>query len=120
MKILTLEKIWRDLNEVLHEGDIIHTLAENKSNEIDKITSEGFWVITDRSNPESKLVPKWMFEKAINHLIEQGELSNRKLLNDLNVKRSSYVLASLAKLSYIDFDPKPLRIFLREKQISRP
>jgi len=115
MKTLTFEKVWRDLNNILQDGDVIYTLDRKRRNKIDKITPEGFWVITDRSFPESELVPKEMFQKAVEHLIAERVLRNDKLLNDLNVKRSSFVLVTLAELPYVGFDLRPLRIFLKER-----
>lgn len=110
MKNITFEKVWNDLSEVLTEGTVIFTLSMNHPNKIVYFSEEGIGVITKRSSPNSKLVPKWMFEIAINYLLEHGSLENKTLLNKLKVKRSSFVLAALSQLNYIDHQTGPLKI----------
>ena len=113
MKKLSFEKVWNDLGDILEDGTVIHTLSRNQPNKVVSFTDEGIEVITKRSSPESQLVPKWMFEKAVNHLIAHGSLSNNTLLNELNVKRSSFVMAALSRLEYIGYETNPIRIFLK-------
>jgi hypothetical protein len=113
MKKLTFAKIWNDLFDILNEREVIHTLSRNRPNEITKVDNDGFWVMTKKSSPKSEHVPKWMFETAITHLIEHGSLTNIILLNELNVKRSSFVLAALSQLDYVGFESDPLKIFLK-------
>jgi hypothetical protein len=113
MKNLNFEKVWNDLIDVLEKHPIIHTLVRRKPNRVTSIDEDGIWVITERSTPDSHLVPKWMFREAIVHLMKHSELSNLTLLNTLNVKRSSFVLAALSKLDYIDYKTDPLRVILK-------
>jgi len=54
-----------------------------------------------------------MFKRAIEHLLEYGVLFNSTLLNMLNVKRSSFVLAALSRLDYVKFETSPLKIVLK-------
>ena len=68
MKDLSVGKVWNDLLGVLEEGKVIYTLARRQPNEITDIDEEGIWVMMERSSPGSELVPKWMFELAINYL----------------------------------------------------
>ena len=109
----SVEDVWNDLCVVLGEVDMVSTLSAHRPNHITRITEEGIEVTTRRSAPKSRLVPKWMFERAIGHLLEHGSLTNDTLLNTLNVKRSSFVLAALAKLESVDFEIDPLRVFLK-------
>ena len=113
MKKLSFEKIWNDLGEVLTEGSVIFTLSRNQANHITRFTEEGIEVLTRRSSPKSRLVPRWMLERAIEYLLEHGNLSNHTLLNELNVKRSSFVMAALSQLDYIEYLTQPMRIFLK-------
>jgi len=113
MKKLSFEKIWNDLGEVLTEGSVIFTLSRNQANHITRFTEEGIEVLTRRSSPKSRLVPRWMLERAIEYLLEHGNLSNHTLLNELNVKRSSFVMAALSQLDYIEYLTQPMRISLR-------
>jgi len=113
MKNLSFEKIWNDLLDILNEGEVIQTLSRNCPNEITAVDSDGIWVMTKKSSPKSEQIPKWMFETAITYLIEHGSLTNIILLNELNVKRSSFVLAALSQLDYVGFESDPLKIFLK-------
>ena len=114
MKKLTFQKVWNDLINVLDRERKIYTLARRRTNEITDIDIDDIWVMTEKSSPNSKLVPKWMFETAITHLIENDSLSNDTLLNKLNVKRSSFVLAALSQLEYIDYQTGPLKIYVKK------
>lgn len=113
MKKINCEKVWKDLEHVLEKEPTIHTLDRKRPNKITSFSDEGIEVITQKSAPGSSLVPKWMFEEAVNYLSIHGSLSNFILLNELNVKRSSFVLAALSKLDYIGYSTKPLKIFLK-------
>ena len=113
MKKLSFEKTWNDLVDILDDGKVIHTLSRNCPNEITAVDYNGIWVMTRKSSPKSKQVPKWMFKRAIEHLLEHRNLSNDTLLNELNVKRSSFVMAALSRLNYIGYEINPLRIFLK-------
>ena len=44
-----------------------------------------------------QLVPAWMIAAAWDRLRDKGELSQQELLNELNVKRSAFVCALVAK-----------------------
>ena len=112
-KKMSVEDVWEDLHAHLGEGAVVYTLSRRQPNHVTRILEEGFEVMTLRSAPKSQLVPKWMFEKAISHLLKHGSLKNDTLLNTLNVKRSSFVLAALATLEYVDFEVNPLRVFLK-------
>lgn len=109
----SVEEFWNDLCVVLEEVGMVSTLSAHQPNHITRITEEGIEVMTRRSAPKSRLVPKWMFERAIGHLLEHGSLTNDTLLNTLNVKQSSFVLAALAELESVDFEIDPLRVFLK-------
>lgn len=113
MNTLTFEKVWDDLLDTLEVGEVIYTLARKNPNEITSINIAGIEVMTNKSSPKSELVPKWMFEIAVSHLIENRYLLNTKLQNDLNVKRSSFVMAALSKLDYIDYEIDPPKIILK-------
>jgi len=112
MNKLSFEKVWNDLLIVLERDRDVYTLSQKKLNRVEHITDKGISVVMERSSPTSKLVHKWMFEKAANHLISHGSLSNLTLLNELNVNRSSFVMAALSKLDYIEYENRPVRIFL--------
>lgn len=80
---------------------VVTTLSERRPNRIVEITDEGVWVQTQRSlargGPE--LVDAWMIQVAWDYLTAHGRLTNRHLLaqDGLNVKRSSFVCALLAR-----------------------
>ena len=112
MKELSFQKVWHDLINVLDREKVIYTLARRRSNRITDIGNEGIWVMTEKSSPNSELVPKWMFETAITHLFERNALLNTALLDELHVMRSSFVMAALSRLDYVRHETNPLQIFL--------
>jgi hypothetical protein len=65
------------------------------------VTEAAVYVETERSRERAgrpEEVPAWMFNLAWDHLRTHGELSNRTLLNELRVHRSSAVCAILARV----------------------
>jgi hypothetical protein len=113
MKGLTFEKLWKDLVGVLRKDPMAYTLGREKINEVKGIEDEGIHVLTQKSSPGSELVPKWMFEKAVDYLIEHGEVNHKILTKELRVMRSAFVMTALAKLDYIGHEKGKARIFLK-------
>jgi hypothetical protein len=66
------------------------------------------YVETDRSRERrggAEEIPAWMFNLAWDHLRTHGELSNRTLLDELRVHRSSAVCAILARMPGVNVRP---------------
>lgn len=85
---------------VVSTGDEIPTLTNKRPNRIVSINRSGIEVETLRSErlgSGPQLVPAWMTIEAWNHLSQHGVLSHSQLQKDLNVKRSAFVCALLAK-----------------------
>lgn len=81
-------------------GDELLTLSSKRPNVIAAVDREGIWVETLRSQSRGsgpQPVPAWMIIKAWQHLRKTGTLSHTELLEDLNVKRSAFVIALLAQ-----------------------
>lgn len=99
-------------------GTPIYTLTIKRPNWIAAIDRTGVWVETERSRrlgSPPQLVPAWMIETGWEHLTRAGELSQKELLNTLNVKRSAFVCALLAQFPDVvvrDMNPTVLE-FLR-------
>ena len=90
------------IHAVVQPGDEILTLANKRPNVIVAIDREGIWVETLRSDSRRsgpQLVPAWMIVVAWRHLQKTGALSHAELLEDLNVKRSAFVIALLAQFT---------------------
>jgi HKD family nuclease len=86
---------------------IIGTLASGNPNWVKDVTPDGVWVETTRSRTlgrPAQLVPAWMIQIAWEWLVAHGTLTNRHLLDKdgLNVKRSSFVCALLARLPGVE------------------
>jgi len=113
MKKLDFENVWNDLIEVLEPGTVVYTLVRMYGNRIDRIDDEGIWVMTRKSSPGSSLVPKSMFKKAIEYLVEHGELSHAILTEELRIMRSAFILAALSLLNYVEQEPDTARIYLK-------
>ena len=70
-----------------------------RPNRIAGIERAGIWVETERSRKrraDPQLVPAWMVTAAWDHLCRNRVLTQDQLLNQLNVKRSAFVIALLA------------------------
>lgn len=83
----------------------LYTLGSPKPNFVKDATPSGLWVETDRSrasNAGAQLVPPRMLNLAWDVLKARGELSNRTLLEELRVHRSSFVCALLARLPGVE------------------
>lgn len=88
------------IHSVVQPGDAIFTLANMRPNVIVAIDREGIWVETLRSQSRRsgpQLVPAWMILIGWQHLQKTGSLSHTELLEDLNVKRSAFVIALLSR-----------------------
>ena len=88
------------IHSVIQPGDEILTIANRRPNLIAAIADEGIWVETLRSQSRRsgpQLVPAWMILIAWQHLQKNGSLSHTELLEDLNVKRSAFVIALLSR-----------------------
>ena len=86
-------------------GTALLTLSTKNLNRITAVDSTGVWVETERSmglGTGPQQVPAWMVVVAWQRLCEKGELSQQELLNELNVKRSAFVCALLAKFPEVD------------------
>jgi HKD family nuclease len=82
---------------------IVRTLSDRNPNWVREVTPDGIWVETERSRAADKpaqLVEAWMIQIAWEWLQTHRQLTNRFLLatDGLNVKRSSFVCAVLARL----------------------
>lgn len=69
-------------------------------NVVVNFTPAGLWVATKKATEGQvpQLIPAWMFVVAWQALRERGSLSNKALLSELKVMRSSAVCAILATL----------------------
>nr|PZN22889.1 MAG: hypothetical protein DIU75_06710 [Mycolicibacterium hassiacum] len=88
------------IRNVVAQGEVIETLTNKRPNRIVRVEPDGVWVETMRSErlgTGPQLVPAWMITKAWNQLRADGELSHDDLLNAMNVKRSAFVMALLAR-----------------------
>lgn len=86
--------------EVVQAGTVIMTLGSQRLNRIISIDREGVLVETERSSARRsgpQRVPAWMIAVAWERLHHTGELSQQELLNELNVKRSAFVCALMAR-----------------------
>ena len=94
------------LAAAIPEGSTIPTISDGRPNRITRITRDGVYVATAKSQADGKaaqLVPAWMIEVAWNYLEQHSSLTNEHLLSTdgLNVKRSSAVCAILARLPQV-------------------
>jgi HKD family nuclease len=92
--------LWRLLSRVVRTGDVIATLGQGASNRVAEMTPAGIWVETARSAQRGgpALVEPRMVQLAWDWLVARGTVTNKTLLNDLRVHRSSFVCALLALL----------------------
>jgi HKD family nuclease len=87
----------------VHRDPVFQTISSGRPNRVTDVTPVGIWVETESSLAKGRppqLIPAWMFQLAVDHLLAHGSLSNSYLVSSdgLNVKRSSAVCAILARL----------------------
>ena len=84
----------------------VRTLSDGQPNLVRDVMPDGVWVETERSRwlgRPAQLVEAWMIQVAYDRLRAHGTLTNRFLDTDgLNVKRSSFVCALLARLAGVE------------------
>lgn len=101
---------------------VISTLSSANPNRVHDVTPDGVWVETSRSRALGRppqLVPAWMIQIAWEWLTAHGTLANRHLLDKdgLNVKRSSFVCALLARLPGVRvLSTRPVELALTPRQ----
>jgi hypothetical protein len=92
---------------VAQANPTVYTLGPaRKPNLVREVTASGLWVETERSrrkqqergDASAQLVPPRMLNLAWDTLRARGRLTNRELLEELRVHRSSFVCAILARL----------------------
>jgi plasmid replication initiation protein len=97
----------RELQATVAADPVVLTLSGTKPNRVVDVTPSGIWVETEASlhkGRPAQEIPAWMFQLAWDYLRQHGSLTNRYLLADdgLNVKRSSAVVAVLARLPQVE------------------
>jgi hypothetical protein len=99
------EELFQLINRIVGVGDVVTTLGMARPNRVSAIDGTGLWVETEKSIRDGKgpkLVPAWMINAGWQHLEKHGRLSQAELLDDLNVKRSAFVCALLARFPGVD------------------
>ena len=91
------------LREHLPTVEAVVTLGQRRPNWVVRVDSAGVFVETQRTRTAEtgpQLVPAWMINIAWQRLTSRGRLTHAELVStkDLNVKRSSFVCAVLARL----------------------
>lgn len=100
------------VHEVADAHPLIHTVTQRRPNCIVSVRDDGVMVETERSAAKgagAALTPAWMIEVAWAHLRATGELSQTYLVasNGLNVKRSAFVMALLARFPDVTAQTNP-------------
>ena len=96
------DALLQSIQSVVRPGEEILTLAGKRPNVIASIDRDGIRVHTLRSEGRRsgpQLVPAWMIVTAWRQLQTTGVLTNVELLENLNVKRSAFVIALLAQFT---------------------
>jgi hypothetical protein len=104
---------------VVSETEVLTLGDAPRANWVREVTPDGVWVETLRSRTAGRppqLVEAWMIQSAWDYLQAHGALTNRFLLSSdgLNVKRSSFVCALLARLpDVVVRSTRPITLALR-------
>lgn len=106
--------LWELVGQSIQAGETVNTLADGSPNTVTKVTRAGLWVETERSRRSGagpQLVEPRMLDVAWAALTSDGELTNRRLLHELRVHRSSFVCALLARLPGVSVaSRRPIRL----------
>jgi hypothetical protein len=98
----------RALRAEVRKDPVFRTLSRGRPNRVVDLTPVEVYVETERSRTRSggpEPIPAWMFNLAWDRLRSFGELTNRQLLEDLRVHRSSAVCAILARVPGVERVP---------------
>lgn len=96
------------LRAEVQRDPVFITLGLKKENRVVELSPVEMRVETEKSRQETggaEAIPAWMFNLAWDRLRTHGTLSNKELLNDLRVHRSSAVCAILARLPTVERVP---------------
>lgn len=102
----------RQIRAEVERDPVFLTLGPTpKKNEVTAVSASGVYVTSDATRAKgttAQLVPAWMIQLAYDYLVEHGQLTNAYLLSSdgLNVKRSSFVCALLARLPGVVPSPR--------------
>lgn len=108
--------LWELIRVNIRPGDAVHTLADDRPNKVTEVSRAGLWVETARSRGAGtgpQPVEPRMLDVAWAALLSDGELTNKRLLGELRVHRSSFVCALLARLPGVRVaSRRPIRLVL--------
>jgi len=93
--------LYKHLRAEVKRDPVFRTLSQGRPNRIAELTPVEVLVETERSRSRTggaEAIPAWMFNLAWDRLRSFGVLTNRELLDDLRVHRSSAVCAMLARI----------------------
>ena len=97
------------ISAAVRRDPLFRTLGPNpRENLVTEVTPSEVLVETGRSQERTggaASIPAWMFNLAWDELRSRGMLSNRTLLHDLRVHRSSAVCAILARVPGVTVSP---------------
>lgn len=103
------DDLLQEIIAVKNFDPVVLTLGPSpKENRLIEITPTEVLVETERSRQHSgspSPIPAWMFNLAWDYLRVHGSLTNRFLLNELRVHRSSAICAILARFPMVDVMP---------------
>jgi hypothetical protein len=100
--------LYRALRAEVRRDPLFKTLSQGRPNRIVELTPVEALVETGRSLQRTggaESIPAWMFNLAWDRLRSLGELTNRQVLDDLRVHRSSAVCAILARVPGVERMP---------------
>lgn len=104
------------VTEAVRPGDTILTLSHGKPNLVVDVRRDGILVETNASADKAsgpQPVPAWMIISAWEYLAQHGTLTQAHLLDALNVKRSAFVCALLARMKGVEvLSSRPVTIQL--------
>ncbi len=98
-------ELLRQLTRAVKSDPVFYTLGKQAPNRVAEVTAHGLFVETKRSKSQKaqpKMIPPWMLNIAWETLRARGEITNKELLGDLRVHRSSAVLAILRRLPGVE------------------
>ncbi len=109
------DDLWQVLRVALQPGDVVMTLGSSpRPNTVVSVERHGLLVETESSKAKGigpQLIEPRMLQLAWDVLVADGALSNRRLLDELRVHRSSAVCAILARLPGVEVTSRsPIRL----------
>lgn len=106
----SFDEMWEEIITFIESNRYVHTLSRGNRNLIEASEPDAL-LVTNESTGKERTIPREDFRYAWDILTEQGELTLSHVDPELT-GRKAIVLAVLAKALDLEYDKRPLKLYL--------